>query len=89
MDGSGAVLCRADEGGLVLSRGAGIVLAEHQKASGVVGLVLDAGSEDVEPVMLCGGFSGNGAGIGLFGRQAGGFGIAGDGQAGYAGQMAV
>ena len=64
-------------------------MAEDEETGGVVGLVFDVGSEFGQMVMLGGGLTGNGGGLRLGSGEAGGFGVAGHGNAGGVGQVAI
>lgn len=62
--------------GAVLARGPGVVVGDDQEARRVVGIVLDVGREDVEPVELRRGVAGDGAGLWILGGHARGLGVA-------------
>ncbi|EEG24145.1 hypothetical protein EIKCOROL_01163 [Eikenella corrodens ATCC 23834] len=89
VNGAGAVGGGDDEGGFVAAGGLGAVVAEDEETGGVVGLVFDVGSEFGQVVVLGGGLAGNGGGLRLGSGEAGSFGVAGHGNAGGMGQVAV
>jgi len=89
MYGAGAVGGGDDEGGFVAAGGLGTVVAEDEETGGVVRLVFDVGGEFGQVVVLGGGLTGNSGGLRLGSGEAGGFGVAGHGNAGGVGQVAI
>ena len=80
---------RHDERGLVLARRRGVMVAQHQKARGVVRIVFDVSGDQLEAVARNGDIPGDRRGAGLLRRQARRLRIACHGYALGIGQLAV